>query len=89
MTTEERLVKLEKQLEDLLLARDVVFTESLRKRLLQNTIFAGITSTSLTDINETTNVPGGGGNVTHAEAFDKKVRVTIDGTDYWVGLYST
>lgn len=89
MTIEERLTKLEKENEDLRLARDVVFTESLRKRLLQNTIFAGIISTSLTDINETTIVPVGGGNVTHAEAFDKKVRVSIDGTEYWFGLYNT
>lgn len=79
---------LEKLVNDIRQGRDVIFTESLRKRLLQNTVFAGVTSTSLDDINETTAVPGGGGNVTHAEAYDKKVKVIIDGTEYWLGLYN-
>lgn len=88
MTDKERIEKLEKQVEDLKLARDTVFTESLKKRVLQNIIFAGIISTSLTDINETTVIPAGGGSVTHAEAFDKKVRVEIDGVPYYLGLYT-
>ena len=87
MTLEEQLNDLERQIQDIRLCRDVVLAESLRKRVLQNTIFAGITSTSLTDINETTNVPAGGGSVTHAEAFDRKVLVNIDGSNYFIGLY--
>ena len=93
MSLEDEVKQLKKEVEELRLANDVIFTESLRRRLLQNTIFAGVISTSLTDINETTSgsIPAGGGNysVTHAEAFDKKVRITIDGADYWLGLYLT
>lgn len=89
MTLEDEVKQLKKELEDIKLGRDVVFTESLRRRLLQNVVFAGITSTSLADINETTVVAAVPGNVIHAEAFDKKVKVNIDGSDYWLGLYNT
>lgn len=89
MTTEERLSKLEKEIQDIRLATDVQFTESLRRRVVQDVIFAGISDTTLLDLNETTAIPiGGGGSVLHTEPYDKRLRITVDGTDYFIGLYN-
>lgn len=88
MTTEERIVKLEKELADIRGAKDFAFVESVRKRIFKNIMEAGVTSASLADINETTVIGGAGGSVTHAEGYDQKVRVTIDGSDYYIGLYN-
>ena len=83
MTVDERLSKLEKQIEDLRLERDVVHSESLKKRVLQGVINAGIKSAATdTDVNESVvAVPA-----IVARAFDAKVRVEIDGTAYYIGL---
>lgn len=89
MTTEERITKLEKELEDIRLERDVVHSESLRKRVLQGIIESGIRDTTLTDINTTTAVAATPSNVSHASTYDFRLRVIIDGNPYYIGLYST
>jgi len=83
MTIEERLSKIEKDIENFRLAKDVVQTESFRRRLLQEIISAGTVSTATTsDMNELVSaVPA-----TVAKDFPKKVRVNIDGTFYYIGL---
>lgn len=83
----KRIDDLEKKVSDIQEARDVSFSESIRKRVLEDIISAGVIDTTLTDLNETTSVPSGGGNVSHAEPYDRRLRVTIDGTDYYIGLY--
>jgi len=88
MTSDERIRKLEAEVADLRNARDLAFVEALRRRVFQGTVAAGLVDTTLADLNETTAVPGGGGDVVHAEAYDSRVRVTIDGTDYFIGLYT-
>lgn len=70
------------------LGEDVIFSESLRKRIFEDVILAENIDSTLTDINATTNVPVGGGDVTHAKSFDKRLRVNIDGSDYYIGLYN-
>lgn len=89
MTTEERISKLEKELEDIRFERDVVHTESLRKRVLQGIMEAGIKDSTLTDINTTTTVGSTPSDVAHASVYDFRLRVVIDGTPYYIGLYST
>ena len=88
MTTEERISKLEKELEDIRLENDVVHSESLKKRVLQSVIQAGIKDSTLTDINTTTTVSSTPSNVLHASTYDFRLRVTLDGVPYYIGLYS-
>lgn len=88
MTTEERISKLEKELEDIRLENDVVHSESLKKRVLNNVLEAGIRDTTLTAINTTTAVAAVPTNVPHASVYDFRLRVTIDGVPYYIGLYS-
>lgn len=85
---EQKLNDMQKEIDDLREARDVVFAESLRKRVFQDIIEAGVIDTSLTGVNETTTVPTGGGNVSHAEEYDKRFRIVVDGIPYYIGLYN-
>lgn len=84
----EEFNKMKKQLEELQLVRDIIFRESLRKNALQNTIEAGLKSTATSNENATTTVPSTGGNVNHARQYDDRVLVEIDGTQYYIGLYT-
>lgn len=87
MTTEERLSKLEKELEDIRFERDVIHSESLKKRVLQGTVVAGIKDTTLDDINTTTTVAATPQGVAHAAIYDFRLRITVDGIPYYIGLY--
>jgi hypothetical protein len=80
--------KMKKELADIRQARDVVFTESLRNRLLQEVINAGIQSNPTTAENTSTVVPSGGGTVLHAGQYDRRVLVELDGSSYYIGLYN-
>lgn len=86
MTIEERLAKLEKEIEDLRQARDIVFAESARKRL--SLIGTETIDTDVTDINGSTVIGAGGGTVNHPAVYDKKVRVLIGGSIYELGVYN-
>lgn len=88
MTTEERLAQLEKKFEDLELARSVVFTESIKGRVLQDVVQSGVLDTTLTALNGTTSVPAGGGSVLHAKQYNKRLLVYIDKIPYYIGLYN-
>lgn len=77
----------EAKLETFRQARDVVFTESLKRRVFEDIIHAGVQDTDTTDINTTTSIGAGGGDVTAATPYDTRLRVQIDGTDYYIGLY--
>lgn len=87
MTIEERLSKLEKQVEDMRFARDIVNSESIKKHIVHDVISAGTKDDTLTTINHTTTVPAGGGSVNHASSYDHRLEVEIDGTIYYIGLY--
>lgn len=88
MTVEERLQKLETELENLRLAKDVIQTESLRARVLQDVVQSGVLDTTLTALNGTTSVPAGGGSVLHAKQYNKRLLVYIDKIPYYIGLYN-
>lgn len=84
MTTEERLTKLEKEIEALRLVNDVVHSESLKKRVLQGVINGGVkSSASTSDINVAVTVLP----ATVARSHTAKMLVQIDGTNYYLGLY--
>lgn len=87
MTLEERVTQLEKALEDIRLERDVVHSESLKKRVIQNIIQSGVRDATLGDINTTTNVAAVPSNVSHASVYNFRLRVIVDGNPYYIGLY--
>jgi hypothetical protein len=82
-----QFTKLAKDLNGIRLGEDVVFTRSVRRRVLDDVVLAGVVDADLTDINTSTVVPGGGGTVDAATPYDARVIVDVDGTDYYLGLY--
>ncbi len=82
-----QLRSLSKTVDDMRHVRDVVFSESLRRRTLNDVIFAGVIENP-GDANESSAIGPGGGTVNHAETYDKKVLVEIDGSSYYIGLYN-
>lgn len=73
-------------LTDIRYSRDIDFTESIRRRTLNDIIRAGVLDNTLTDINTTTNL-GLAGSVSHASIYDRRLKVIIDGAEYYIGLY--
>jgi hypothetical protein len=88
MNLEERVKKLEEELEEMRMARDVVFSESIKKHITFNLIESGVHDTTLTDINTTTEVASTPSYVTHASPYDRRLRIKIDGATYYIGLYN-
>lgn len=84
----EQIRQLEAKIEAMRSGQDIQFNEMLR-RLGATTVAFGEVSNATANENETTSVPNGGGNVTHAEAYDKRVAITINGTTYYVGIYNS
>lgn len=84
MTIEQRIEKLERELAEMRRAYDVPFLESLRRTALSGAIDAGVVDAATTsNINQTINaVPA-----TSPDPFHKRVRVTINNTPYFIGLY--
>ena len=92
MSPQDRL-KLDKALrllEDIRLSKDVVFKESVLKRIIgveqylrAGNISTATTGTGTTDVNESFS-PGAGATV--ARDFTHKAIVTIDDVDYYIGL---
>lgn len=70
------------------LGEDIIFAESLRKRIFQDIIQSGVVDLA-TDINDSTIISAGGGTVNHPKEYDKRAIITIDGEDYYIGLYNT
>lgn len=91
MTIEERLAKLESLVANMQLAKDVVFSESVRKQMLQDAIQAGVLDTTLTGINQTSSTVVNAFpttvTVNHAKQYTHRLRVLIDGNPYYIGLY--
>ena len=85
--TQAKIDALQKQIDNLRSADDVVFSESLKRRVFQDIIETGVVDTTLTGINETTTVGAGGGNVNHNTPYDRRIRIVIDGQPYYLGLY--
>lgn len=83
----EQLDELKRQIEAMRRGEDLELMENLRRRALQDIVSAGTIDDPDTE-NESTVIGVGGGTVDHAEEYDKRVRVTIDGTDYYIGLYN-
>lgn len=85
MTPEQRIDRLERIIEAMRWGRDIEFQEQLRRRALQEAILAGvIDQATSSNINQTiTAVPAAA-----PDPFDKRLRVVIDGTPYYIGLYN-
>jgi hypothetical protein len=89
MNLEEEVKKLQRQIDELRTAKNIEFTESLKKHVVFDVISAGVNDATLSGINDSTVVPAGGGTVDHAAPYDRRLRVIIDGADYYIGLYNT
>ena len=75
---------LQKQIDDIRQAKDVVFTESAKRRVFQNVLSAGVKDTTLTGINQSV---GGTDAFTSARAYTARLRIVVDGNPYYIGLY--
>ena len=70
---------------DIRYCKDIDFTESIRRRTLNDIIRSGVLDNVLTDINTTTVV--GMSSVSHASIYDRRLKVIVDGAEYYIGLY--
>lgn len=77
-----------KLLNDIRLGEDVVFTESLRKRVLENVLLSENVDSTVLDINDTQSVASTPQDVSFAKEYDKRLKLNIDGIDYYIGLYN-
>lgn len=85
-----KLDKALKLLEEIRLAKDIVFKESILKRIIDveeylqaGSLSVATAGTDPDDINETFSAGAG---ATVARDFTHKAIVTIDGVDYYIGL---
>jgi hypothetical protein len=84
---QQRIEDLERLVASIRAGEDVQTLENFRRRTLFDIISAGVVSTPTSNEQVTTSVPVGGGNVSHAKQYDKRVYVDIDGSNYYIGLY--
>ena len=84
----ERIDELERMVESMRHGMDIETIENIRRRTLQDIVSAGVVDNATTNEIDTTSIGAGGGSVSHNVQYDKRVRVTIDGTDYYIGLYT-
>jgi hypothetical protein len=80
--------KMKQEIADLKEARSVVFTESIRKRLLDDYIEAGTSTTATTSDVLKAVSEGGAATYNVAKAYDDKVLVEIGGENYYIGVYN-
>lgn len=87
MTPQERkeFEDLKKLVKDMQLGRNLINTESLKRQVFEDIISAGVLNTATTS---DTNVTIPATPATVARQYNHKVRVTIDGADYYIGLYN-
>lgn len=83
---ELQIAELERQIEVLRAGTDLEMNENIRRYALEDIVTSGVTSTA-TDITQAVD-ESGAGSYNVAKVPDLKVIFTIDGTDYYVGLYS-
>lgn len=74
---------MKKQIADLIEARNVVFTESIRKRLLDDYIETGVAEDP-----DDVNVLVAATPATVAKQFSKQIEVNIGGVNYLIGVYT-
>lgn len=79
------LVSQKNLLTDIRYCKDIDFTESIRRRTLDDIIRSGVLDNVLTDINTTSTV--GLSTVSHASVYDRRLKVLVDGAEYYIGLY--
>lgn len=81
----EQVDELKRQVEAMRRGEDIEMSEGIRRRTLQDIVSAGVIDNPTANEIKTTTA---GSNVNHNVQYDKRVRVTIDGTDYYIGLYT-
>jgi len=74
-------------MESLRLAQDVVFSESIKRNVVQDALFAEVLPITATTGNINQSI-GSASAFTSPKKFDLEQTVTIDGTDYKIGLYN-
>lgn len=84
---EKRFKELEQQIRNLREARDVVQTESIRSRVLEDVITGTVVANPDAALDQAV-AEGGSASYIVAAEYDKQVTVTVDGTDYKIGLYN-
>lgn len=84
---EQKLNKALELLESMQLARDVVFSESIKKNVLDETLQADTEPFTATTSNINQSI-GGTSAFTSPKQFDKVQEITIDGANYKIGLYN-
>lgn len=85
---DRKIAELERKVEAMRTGQDIEFQETLRRRTFQDLISAGTVDTATTgNILQAVN-EGGSATYNVADEFDFRLRVEVDGTDYYVGLYS-
>lgn len=83
---EARVAELEKMVRALQEGTDVPFTETLKRRTLQDVILSGVRDTATTsNINQSI---AGTDPFTSPRSFNHRLRVEVDGNPYYVGLYN-
>lgn len=83
---DRKIAELEKQVQAMRGGEDIELSENIRRRTLQDIISAGVQTTASTGnvlqaVNE-----GATGTYNVTKAASKALRVTVDGTDYYLGL---
>jgi hypothetical protein len=88
--TPEQETKLDRALtllDSLRFAEDVVFSESLRRNVMEDVLFADVFPVTATTSNVNQSI-GDTQAFTSPKKFDLVQTITIDGTDYKIGLFN-
>ena len=84
---ERKLDRALQLLEALRLAEDIVFSESIKKNVMEDVLFAEVLPVTATTSNINQSI-GAASAFTSPKEFDLEQTVTIDGTNYKIGLFN-
>jgi hypothetical protein len=85
---DQQLKVLERMIKDIREAKDIPFAESFKRQYLEDIISAGLVDNATSNENTSTTVSAIPTTVNHPAQYDKRVKVEIDGTEYYIGLYN-
>lgn len=88
MDDKNKLEQLEEKVNRMRNGEDIENIENIRRRTLEGAIFAGVASTATTGDILKAVAEGGSASYNVAKAPAQKLRVSIDGTDYYLALYN-
>lgn len=85
---DRQIEELKRKLEAIRSGQDIENIENMRRRALEGAMIAGVIDNPTANELQSTVIGVGGGTVEHCEPYDKRLRVEIDGTAYYIGLYT-